>query len=206
MTFSDIFIGSDQSKYAGMAILATLLMVSLSILLSKEKVPVVNKLIIAVLLFIFSLPAILFSLFQLTCIVTGAGSKNQRWWCSAYAWFISILVILYCAIIIILIVIALFTDKDAKMVEQFYAQKEMFDSYTTQEMFNDMSIQSNEVIPAPPREVLDSNVRPESFEEEYQENYEDEYQEEADEEVVEEFTGTCGGPMTGGGSCGAPSW
>ena len=202
MTFSDIFIGSDQSKYAGMAILATLLMVSLSILLSKEKVPVVNKLIIAVLLFIFSLPAILFSLFQLTCIVTGAGSKNQRWWCSAYAWFISILVILYCAIIIILIVIALFTDKDAKMVEQFYAQKEMFDSYTTQEMFNDMSIQSNEVIPAPPREVLDPNVRPESFEEEYQENY----QEEADEEVVEEFTGTCGGPMTGGGSCGAPSW
>jgi hypothetical protein len=99
-------------------------------------------------------------------------------------------------------VIALFTDKDAKMVEQFYAQKEMFDSYTTQEMFNDMSIQSNEVIPAPPREVLDPNVRPESFEEEYQENY----QEEADEEVVEEFTGTCGGPMTGGGSCGAPSW
>lgn len=202
MKIADIFIGSDQSKYAGMAILATLLMVSLSILLSKEKVPIVNKLVIAVLLFIFSLPAILFSLFQLTCIVTGAGSKNQRWWCSAYAWFISILVILYCAIVIVLVAIALFTDKDAKMVEQFYTQKELFDSYTTQEMENSMDdIQSNEFIPAPP---IDEKF--EDYAEEFAETYPEEFENEEEEDTVEHFTGSCGGPMNGGGSCGAPSW
>ncbi len=203
MKFLDIFIGSDQSKYAGIAILVTLLMVALSIVLSKEKIPVTNKLVIAVLLFIFSLPGVLFSLFQLTCIVTGAGSKNQRWWCSAYAWFISILVILYCAIIVILVIVALFTDKDAKMVEQFYAQKEMFDSYTNQELSQDgtMSVQMNDV--PPPPAVSEPVITPELFED-YGKGYPEEFEEE--EEVVEHFTGTCGGPMSGGGSCGAPSW
>lgn len=214
MNFSDIFIGTPQSKYAGIAILVTLLMVALAIMVSKEKVPFVNKFVIAVILILVSLPGILFSLFQLTCIVTGAGSKNQRWWCSAYAWFITILIVIYAVIIVILTILSLVTDSDAKMVEKFYAQQEIYDTFAEEEMFEG---ENTEMVPPPPTSDVPT-LTTEMFED-YEENFEEDFEDyeedfEDDEEVeyfeeedtVEHFTGTCGGPMTGGGSCGAPSW
>ena len=230
MNFSDIFIGTPQSKYAGIAILVTLLMVALAIMVSKEKVPFVNKFVIAVILILVSLPGILFSLFQLTCIVTGAGSKNQRWWCSAYAWFITILIVIYAVIVVILTVLSLLTDNDAKMVEQFYAQKDVYDTFAEGEMTDGASMPmttpptTSESMPMdtqpkftpPPPPPPTRNTPPltgEVWEEDGQEGVEG-YGDEEDDEVeyfqeedtVEHFTGTCGAPMNGGGSCGAPSW
>ena len=194
-----------------------------------------------------SLPAILFSLFQLTCIVTGAGSKNQRWWCSAYAWFIAILTIIYAVIIVILTILSLIIDKDAKMVEQFYAQKDIYDSFAASEMnalgdimgsitnYSSAPMEvptAGQMIKSPPSPPIQSGnyLQNEMFEsdsddsegfesddddyeefenDDYSEGFEnDDYSEgfENDDTVVEHFTGTCGGPMTGGGSCGAPSW
>lgn len=225
MNFSDIFIGTPQSKYAGIAILVTLLMVALAIMVSKEKVPFINKFVIAVILILVSLPGILFSLFQLTCIVSGAGSKNQRWWCSAYAWFITILIVIYAVIVVILMVLSLLTDNDAKMVEQFYAQRDVYDTFAEEEMFEG---ENTEMVPPPPTtdvptlttemfEDYEDEDYEEDFEdyedEDYEENFED-YDVDEDDEVeffeeedtVEHFTGTCGAPMTGGGSCGSPSW
>jgi hypothetical protein len=236
MNFSDIFIGTPQSKYAGIAILVTLLMVALAIMVSKEKVPFVNKFVIAVILILVSLPGILFSLFQLTCIVTGAGSKNQRWWCSAYAWFITILIVIYAVIVVILMVLSLLTDNDAKMVEQFYAQKEVYDTFAEGEMTDGASMpmttppttsesmpmdtQPKFTPPPPPpptqnTPTLTSEMFEDYEDEDYEENFEDyeddeddevEYFQEEEEDTVEHFTGTCGAPMNGGGSCGTPSW
>jgi len=52
------------------------------------------------LIILTAVPSILFSLFELTCIVTG-GTKTSKWWCYWLAWFITIVIILYCLFIII---------------------------------------------------------------------------------------------------------
>jgi len=49
---------------------------------------------------------------QLTCLVTGAGSDNKRWWCSLYSWLMSVFVIIYSILIIVVAVQSLLTPKD----------------------------------------------------------------------------------------------
>jgi len=126
----DLFFGAPQSKYAGMAILISLAAVGLSILFGKERVPLVQKLIVVGLLFLLSLPAMLVTLFQLTCMVTGAGLKNQRWWCSGYAWLVSALIVLYSVLLIIMTILSFNAELQSKEVEKFYSTREGFEEMT----------------------------------------------------------------------------
>ncbi len=100
MAFIDIFLGVPQSKYAGLAILLAISVVAFAILVGKEPIPMGQKFMFILIMFLVSLPGLLLTLFQLTCLVTGSGLKNQRWWCSAYAWFGSALIILYSVILV----------------------------------------------------------------------------------------------------------
>jgi len=99
-TLASIFIGVPQSRYAALAVLLAMVVVSLAILFGKEPIPMSQKFWLVIMVFLVSLPSLAMSLFQLTCLVTGAGFKNQRWWCSAYAWLLSALVIFYCVLLI----------------------------------------------------------------------------------------------------------
>ena len=121
-----VFFGVPQSKYVGMAILVSLAAVALSVLFGKERVPFSQKLVVILLLVLLSLPAILVTLFQLTCLVTGAGFRNQRWWCSGYAWLISAVVILYSVLLVVMTVISFSADKQMDEIEKFYMTREGF--------------------------------------------------------------------------------
>lgn len=134
MQVQDLFLGSDQSKYAAMAIVIALVAVAFTVLFSKEKIPIGQKLVIVVLMFLLSLPAMLFSLFQITCLVTGTGFRNSKWWCGAYAWFITVLVIIYAIVIVVMSVMSMTGEVEMKKVEQFYAQKDMYDTFAEGEM------------------------------------------------------------------------
>ena len=124
----NLFFGVPQSKYAGVAILVSLAAVGLAILFSKERVPISQKLVVVGLLFLLSLPAMLVTLFQLTCMVTGAGFKNQRWdWCSGYAWLVSALIILYSILLVVMTVLSFVSEKQSKEVEKFYSRRENFE-------------------------------------------------------------------------------
>jgi hypothetical protein len=113
----NLFIGSAPSKYAALAIFAAVIIVSLTMLFGKEPVPLGQKLAVVLLIFLISLPGILLTLFQMTCIVTGAGfiSKDsplgKRWWCSLYAWIISVLIIVYSVFIIVAAITTLATGE-----------------------------------------------------------------------------------------------
>lgn len=117
MPLSSIFLGAPQSKYAAFAILAAVLVVSFSLLFGKDPIPFTQKLAFVFLLFLISLPGILMTLFQMTCLVTGSGLPSRdnplgkRWWCSVYAWVISVLLIVYCVMLIAVAVIALTTGE-----------------------------------------------------------------------------------------------
>lgn len=123
----DLFFGVPQSKYAGMAILVSLAAVGLSILFGKERVPFFQKLVVVGLLVLLSLPAMLVTLFQLTCMVTGAGLKNQRWWCSGYAWLVSALIVLYSVLLIVMTILSFSAEWQSKEVEKFYSTREGFE-------------------------------------------------------------------------------
>ena len=124
--FLDLFIGVPQSKYAGLAILLSLAAVGLAVLLGKEKVPITQKLVVVGLLFLLSLPAMLVTLFQLTCMVTGSGIKNAFWWCSGYAWLVSGLIILYSILLVVMVVLSFGADQESKEIEKFYSRREKF--------------------------------------------------------------------------------
>lgn len=107
MALLDIFVGAPQSKYAAIAILVALGVVSLAMLFGKDEVPIGQKFLFVLLMLVIALPSVLLSLFQLTCLVTGAGYKNQRWWCGAYAWIGTIFVMIYSAIVVVVGIIAM---------------------------------------------------------------------------------------------------
>lgn len=92
----NIFFGVPQSKYAGIAVLISIVLVSIILLFSEESS---NKFTMFLILLLISLPSIALSLLQLTCIVTG--SKNKYWWCNIYAWILCGLIIFYAIYFII---------------------------------------------------------------------------------------------------------
>ena len=147
----NLFVGSEQSKYAGMALLASVGLVALTLLFGREKVPFTRKIVVAVLLILLSLPTILLTLFQLTCMVTGTrGSK----WCGVYAWVIAALVIVYAVMMIIVSIMSLLNGKKVVMeVDEFGEHKEYFqedmmeddeDEMTDEELLEDQLNLDNE--------------------------------------------------------------
>ncbi len=105
---SDVFLGSEQSKYAGVALFITILIICLSILFTSSKIPIEQRIVFVIFVIIITIPSILMSLFELTCIFTG-GNYNTRWWCWALAWVLAIMIIFYCIMIIISLFISMTT-------------------------------------------------------------------------------------------------
>jgi hypothetical protein len=103
---SDVFLGSDQSKYAGIALFITILIICLSVLFTSSKIPIEQRLVFVIFILIISIPSILMSLLELTCIVSG-GNYNSKWWCWLLAWVLSIMIIFYCIMIIISLFISM---------------------------------------------------------------------------------------------------
>jgi len=112
MNVKNVFIGAPQSKYAAFAIILAIVCVSISILFGKESMPIGQKIGAILLLVVVSIPGVLYSLFQITCLETGAGLKNQRWWCSLYAWLITAVLIVYSVLLIAVAVLSVVTGKN----------------------------------------------------------------------------------------------
>jgi hypothetical protein len=148
----DIFIGSTQSRYAGMAILTSLGVVGLSILFGKEKVSFMRKLVVAGLLILLSLPAILVTLFQLTCMVTGTGAGGKKWWCGTYAWLVAGLVMVYSALLVIVTLTNFAAEKKANDIDAFFSKREYFE-----DMAEDI-LNGEEVVEDDEEEVVDEEV------------------------------------------------
>ena len=134
MDLSKIFMGAPQSRYSGLFVMFAISIVSISILFGKDSMPLSQKFGAILLLILVSAPGILFSLFQLTCLVTGAGVQNQRWWCSVYAWIISALLIVYS---ILLVAMSLLSISNNSSIIRNLSQ------YDTENFDNNMAMGTN---------------------------------------------------------------
>ena len=106
ININDIFFGSEQSKYAGIALFMTIIILCVIILFSSSRIPIGDRFMFVLFILIISVPSILMSLFELTCIVTG-GNLNTRWWCWLLAWVLAVIIIVYCIMIIISMLISM---------------------------------------------------------------------------------------------------
>lgn len=132
MKLVDAFLGTPQSKYAAVAILIAVLVVSISVLFTKEKIPIGQKIGIALLIILISIPSILYTLFQMTCIVTGSGANGETWWCGVYAWILLAIIIIYAILVITMVVMSLVAERNMKETENFYNNKEMYDNFASE--------------------------------------------------------------------------
>lgn len=128
VSFVNAFIGTQQSKYAAVAILIALVAISLSILLGADKIPIGQKFLFVFLIILMSLPSILYSLFQMSCIVTGANGSRGNWWCGAFAWFLVAIVIIYTFLVVIVAIMSIINKKNMIETEEFYSNKEMYEN------------------------------------------------------------------------------
>jgi len=121
MGFYDAFFGSDQSQLTAYAIIAAIIAICITILLTATDVPVSNRILIVFFVIVTLVPSVFLTLFELTCIVTG-GTEPNRWWCYAFAWVLAAFIIIYCTFIVIISLISLFTYNSAidnvKLAEQ----------------------------------------------------------------------------------------
>ena len=110
--FLDVFFGSSQSLYASYAILAAIITICVTIMLTGTDIPMANRFLFVFLTILMLLPSVFLILFQITCMVTG-GTKDTRWWCWLYAWIVAAFVIIYCIFVIIISFSSLFTYSNA---------------------------------------------------------------------------------------------
>jgi TfoX/Sxy family transcriptional regulator of competence genes len=106
ISLNAIFFGSEQSKYAGVALFGTIFILCLAILFSNSKIPIDQRLAFVIFIMLVAIPSILMSLFELTCIVTG-GNIKYRWWCWLLAWVIAVVIILYCLMVVISLIMSM---------------------------------------------------------------------------------------------------
>jgi uncharacterized membrane protein len=112
MGFYDAFFGSDQSQYTAYAIVAAIIAICITILLTATDISISNRLLIVFFVIISLIPSVFLTLFELTCIVTG-GTEPNKWWCYAFAWILAVFIIIYCIFIVIISLISLFTYNNA---------------------------------------------------------------------------------------------
>ena len=168
ININDIFFGSEQSKYAGIALFMTIMILCVIILFSSSRIPIGDRFMFVLFILIISVPSILMSLFELTCIVTG-GNLNTRWWCWLLAWVLAVIIIVYCVMIIISMLISMseydmandrldYTTEKNKMGKEeanLYAKKIIIDDKISQQqeskpvVYNTPLASSSPAPPAP---------------------------------------------------------
>lgn len=110
--FLDIFFGTPQSKFAAYAIFAAIIAISISILFTSTDVSIGQRFGVILFIILLSIPSILLTLFELTCIITG-GTKKVNWWCWYFGWLIAAFLGIYSVVVIITILISMFSYSNA---------------------------------------------------------------------------------------------
>lgn len=155
--FLDVFFGTPQSLYASYAIIAAIITICITIMLTGTEIPFANRFLFIFLTILMLLPSVFLVLFQITCMVTG-GTKDTRWWCWLYAWIVSAFVIIYCVFVIIISFSSLFTytnamtkvevqdatNKVSPEVSNAYAKKVMVENFANNEHQEPSNLNINE--------------------------------------------------------------
>lgn len=189
-----VIVGSTQSKYAAWAIALTILVLCISVLVMQTDVPIGKRLLGVLFMILITVPGVVLSLIELTCLVTG-GSWKTNWWCWLLAWVIAIIVIVWCFVIIGTTFNSIFTYSSAsKKIKDssISATEEEANDFAENILYNSESLSNQE-------SGLQENIVSE-LEELDQEFPEDEV--DLDNEVFENSLENSGDTLEGFSNCG----
>jgi hypothetical protein len=111
MNLTNLFIGSEQSKYASIAIFCAIIAICLCVLFTDNEMTFGQRLMIIFVIIIYTLPYVLLSLFELTCISAYNNNKSGAcWW---FGFIISAVIIFISVIVIISSIMSMLTYTDA---------------------------------------------------------------------------------------------
>ena len=157
----DYFIGTSQSKYAAIAMFSAILVICLAILFTVTDIPVGNRIGLVLFVILMSIFPVLISLFELTCIVTG-GKNNKYNLCNIFAWFVTIVVVVYCFILIITTLISMFTYKKAihkiTITENFNKISSEDANTIAKNILNEEDEQKQQTQPNVPQKMMDKEM------------------------------------------------
>jgi hypothetical protein len=105
---NNIFFGTDQSKYSATAIFLTIALLCFFIIFSNSDISIEQRLMVVFFIILSSIPSVFFALFELTCISAGSGNKSVKSdFCGYLAWIITIIIVIYCILIMIAIIMSM---------------------------------------------------------------------------------------------------
>lgn len=105
-----LFTGTEQSRFAAIAIIVAVIAIVLSILFSNTDLNIGDRVGLSVFVILFSLPSILFALFDLTCI---SGNTKYQSACWYYGWFLTIFIAIMSAIVVMNAFMSMIAYSDA---------------------------------------------------------------------------------------------
>lgn len=155
ISLNDIFFGSEQSRYAGIALFGTIFVLCIAILFSSSKIPIDQRLAFVLFILIASAPSVLMTLFELTCIVTG-GNSTTRWWCWLLAWVIAVIIIIYCILVVISLISSMAGYDVANQRAVIKEDEKKNENVADLELANDYAnkmLKDDEEIKNPPKKV-----------------------------------------------------
>lgn len=107
---STYFTGTDQSRVAAIAIVVAVVAIVLSVLFSNTDLSFGDRVGLSVFVILFSLPSILFALFDLTCISGNTKTNSPCWY---YGWILTLFIIVIAIIVVINSVMSMIAYNDA---------------------------------------------------------------------------------------------
>ena len=107
---SSLFTGTEQSRVAAIAIVIAVIAIVLSILFSNTELNIGDRVGLSVFVILFSLPSILFALFDLTCI---SGNTKYQSACWYYGWFLTIFISVVAVIVVMNAFMSMIAYSDA---------------------------------------------------------------------------------------------
>jgi hypothetical protein len=159
-----ILTGTEQSRFAGLAILCAVMAIILSIIFNSTDISISQRLGMIVFFLLFSIIPISLALFELTCISALNGSSK---YCGWYGWFITAFITVYCFIIVISALTSMLTYGEAsKKVNEYKEQSKMSPEDANQIAKNMISEdekpmqeqQPEQLMPSSPTNVVTENM------------------------------------------------
>mgnify|MGYP001595851562 CR=1 FL=1 len=115
MNIQNIFFGSDQSKYASIAIFCAVIAICMTVLFTNNELTMGHRLFTILVIIIYTTPYILLSLFELTCISSYKNKSGLCWW---YGYIITAFIVIIATVVIFSSLMSMLTYSEAsKKVE-----------------------------------------------------------------------------------------
>lgn len=140
-SLKDLFYSTQQARWTAIAVICAIIAICLSILFNNTELNVSERFALISVIVLFSIPAVLISLFELNCI---SGKNIKHNWCGYWGWFIFFIIALQCTLIIISALMSMVTYNEATNKMMKYKEDNVVDKTEAEKVAKKMMANNKE--------------------------------------------------------------